>query len=66
MVQNRHKLLCWTNSTGIIVIYNTTGMNQLKNKKYVFWFSLQILSETFLFLRRIVQDNYHKSVYVFI
>jgi len=56
MVQNRHKLLCWTDSTGIIVIYNTTGINQFKNKKCVFWFSLQLLSKTFLILRRILQD----------
>jgi hypothetical protein len=36
MVQNTYKLLCQTDSTGIIVIYNTTGMNQFKNKKCVF------------------------------
>jgi len=57
MVEDTQKMLCWTDSTGILVIYNTTGMTRLKNKKCAFWFFLQLLSETFLLLRKIVQDT---------
>jgi hypothetical protein len=41
------------------------GRKKLLRVKYVFWFSLQILSKTFLILRRIQQDiiiNLHRSL----
>ena len=40
-----------------ILINSVIFRNKLLNIKYVFWFSLQLLSETFLILRRIKWDT---------
>ena len=44
------------------LIKGTTFRQKLLNTKYVFWFSLQVLSETFLILRRTERDKI-KNVY---
>jgi hypothetical protein len=47
------------------LINNTIFGKTLLNMKYVFWFSLQLLSETFLIQRRMQRDiiiNVHKSM----
>jgi hypothetical protein len=46
-------------------INGTTFGKTLLNIECVFWFSLQLLSEKFLILRRIHQDRYYKYTQVF-
>jgi len=42
------------------------GGVKLRNTKYVFWFSLQLLSETFLILRRNERDMIKKCILIFL
>ena len=49
-------LLCPTIFFPHYLIKGTIFAKQLLNTKWVFWFSLQVLSETFLFLKRIERE----------
>jgi hypothetical protein len=45
-----------TSQTAVFSCWWWGGANRLLNTKCVFWFSLQLLSEAFLILRRIQRD----------